>query len=85
VSKVKRLIKSYGKYIAIPWRADAAAAQRVIFCVYDESDELRLRSRIDEFEIATKQNRHHLADKPEILPELFQKAESACHDIPKVS
>jgi hypothetical protein len=39
VSKIKRLIASYNKYIAIPWRSDAAAAQRVIFCVYNESDE----------------------------------------------
>jgi len=59
VSKVKRLVSSYGKYIAIPWRADAAAAQRVIFCVYNESDELRLQSKIDEFEIVTKQNGHN--------------------------
>lgn len=61
MSKVKRLVASYGKYIAIPWRSDAAAAQRVIFCVYDEADELRLRSRIDEFEIATKQSGHNWA------------------------
>ena len=59
MSKVKRLVSSYGKYIAIPWRADAAAAQRVIFCVYNESDELRLQSKIDEFEIVTKQNGHN--------------------------
>ena len=49
MSKIKRLIASYKKYIAIPWRSDAAAAQRVIFCVYNESDELRLRAKIDEF------------------------------------
>ena len=61
MSKIKRLIASYNKYIAIPWRPDAAAAQRVIFCVYNEYDELRLRSRIDEFEIATKQNGHKWA------------------------
>jgi hypothetical protein len=61
VSKIKRLIASYNKYIAIPWRSDAAAAQRVIFCVYNESDELRLRSKIDEFEIATKDNGHDWA------------------------
>ncbi len=61
MSKVKRLVASYGKYIAIPWRSDAAAAQRVIFCVYDEADELRLRARIDEFEIATKQSGHNWA------------------------
>lgn len=61
MSKVKRLVASYGTYIAIPWRSDAAAAQRVIFCVYNESDELRLRARIDEFEIATKQCGHNWA------------------------
>ena len=61
MNKVKRLLGAYSKYIAIPWRTDAAAAQRVIFCVYDESDELRLRSSIEEFEIATKENGHNWA------------------------
>ena len=55
VSKVKRLIQSYSKYIAVPWRSDAAAAQRVIFCVYNENEELRIRAKIDEFEIVTQQ------------------------------
>jgi hypothetical protein len=55
LSKIKHLIQSYSKFIAIPWRSDAAAAQRVIFCVYNEDNELHLRAKIDEFEIATKQ------------------------------
>jgi len=58
VSRIKRLINSYSNFIAIPWRDDAAAAQRVIFCVYNENDELRLRAKIDEFEIATKRVGH---------------------------
>jgi hypothetical protein len=58
VSRIKRLAQAYGKFIAIPWREDAAAAQRVIFCVYPEQDELRLRARIEEFEIATRQAGH---------------------------
>ena len=61
MSKINRIIASYNKYIAIPWRSDAAAAQRVIFCVYNESDKLRLRSKIDEFEIATRNNGHEWA------------------------
>ena len=61
MSKVKRLVASYEKYIAIPWRSDAAAAQRVVICVYNEADELRLRTKIDEFEIATKQSGHNWA------------------------
>ncbi len=58
MSKIKRLIKSYAGFIAIPWRGDAAPMQRVMFCVYNEMDELRLRARIDEFELATKAAGH---------------------------
>lgn len=53
MSRIKRLALSYSKYVAVPWREDAAAAQRVIFCVYHESEELSLRAKVDEFEIAT--------------------------------
>lgn len=58
MSKLKRLIQSYSNFIAVPWRDDAAAAQRVIFCVYNEGDELGLRAKVDEFEIATQQAGH---------------------------
>jgi hypothetical protein len=58
VSKVKRLIQSYGNFIAVPWREDAAPAQRVVFCVYDENEELRLRAKIEEFELTTRQAGH---------------------------
>ncbi len=61
MSKIRRLIQSYKQYISIPWRDDAAAAQRVIFCVYNESEELRLRAKIDEFEIATREAGHEWA------------------------
>ncbi len=61
MSKIKRLIKSYSSFISIPWRSDVAAAQRIIFCVYNENDELRLRARVDEFEIATRQAGHEWA------------------------
>ena len=49
MSKIKRLAQSYGKYISVPWRDDAAAAQRVIFCVYNETEERELRAKVDEF------------------------------------
>ncbi len=61
MSKVKRLIKSYSEFIAIPWRDDTAAAQRVVFCVYNEQEELRLRAQIEEFEIVTKDTGHNWA------------------------
>ena len=55
MSRIDRLLESYRKHIAVPWKADAAPMQRVIFCVYDQEDELRLRVRTDEFELATRQ------------------------------
>ena len=61
MSKIKQLTKSYKNFISIPWKEDAAAAQRVIFCVYGENEELKLRSKIDEFEIITRQSDHHWA------------------------
>ena len=61
MSRIKRLVQSYGKYISIPWRDDAAAAQRVIFCVYDENEERSLRTKIEEFELASKQAGHQWA------------------------
>jgi hypothetical protein len=61
VGKIHRLVQSFGGYIAIPWRNDTAAAQRVIFCVYDEKEELRLQANIDEFEIVTRRAGHEWA------------------------
>jgi hypothetical protein len=58
VNRVRRLLASYAKFISVPWREDAAAAQRVIFCVYNENEELRLRARIDEFELTTRESGH---------------------------
>lgn len=58
MSKVKRLVDSYGSFIALPWREDAAAAQRVVFCVYRETEELRVRANIEEFELVTRQAGH---------------------------
>lgn len=79
MNKLKRLLRSYSQYIAIPWRADAAAAQRVVFCVYDETDELHLRARVDEFELATRQAGHDWAcfDLTNVFPDWMQGEEYA--------
>ena len=52
MSRIKSLIESYAKFVTVPWRDDAAPAQRVIFCIYNENDELKLRAKINEFEMA---------------------------------
>ncbi|HRW25455.1 MAG TPA: DUF1788 domain-containing protein [Spirochaetia bacterium] len=58
MDKVTRLLNAYERFIALPWKPDSAADQRVIFCVYDPRDELSLRARTDEFEIATRKANH---------------------------
>ncbi|MDT8422096.1 MAG: DUF1788 domain-containing protein [Desulfuromonadales bacterium] len=79
MNKLKRLLKSYAQYIAIPWRSDAAAAQRVVFCVYDETDELQMRAKIDEFELTSRQAGHEWAcfDLTNAFPEWMQAEEYA--------
>ncbi len=58
MSKVKRLLQSYERFINTPWRSDVAAAQRVVFCVYDAPEERALRAKIEEFELVTRAAGH---------------------------
>jgi len=58
MSAIERLVQSYGAYISVPWREDVAAAQRVIFCIYNGKDERNLRAKIDEFAIVTRNSGH---------------------------
>ncbi|MBI1624746.1 BREX protein BrxB domain-containing protein [Comamonas suwonensis] len=61
-SKVAKLVSVYRQHLTVPWQAGLAAIQRVIFAVYDKSDELRLRANVEEFALATQQ-----ADKQWLL------------------
>ena len=58
MSKVDRLLENFRSHISIPWKEDLAAPQRVIFCVYDPTDEKHLRAMIDEFQLATEGSNH---------------------------
>ncbi|MCP5179015.1 MAG: DUF1788 domain-containing protein [Pseudomonadales bacterium] len=58
-SKLAKLAAAYKQHLTVPWQEGVAAIQRVIFAVYDKSDELRLRSNIDEFELLTQQAGRH--------------------------
>lgn len=71
MNKIKRLVDSYARHIAIPWRDGVAPAQRVVFCVYPEYEELRLRARLDEFAIVTRDAEHgwHRVDLTDSFPE----------------
>lgn len=54
-SKVQKLVSAYRQHLTVPWQAGLAAIQRVIFAVYDKSDELRLRANVDEFALVSQQ------------------------------
>ena len=56
MSKVSKLVSAYRQHLSVPWQEGLAAIQRVIFAVYDKSDELRLRANVDEFALATKES-----------------------------
>lgn len=59
MSKLDKLLREYSGHVSIPWQQGQAGAQRVIFVVYDKADELRFRTKVDEFEIATKTAGHN--------------------------
>jgi hypothetical protein len=52
-SRIARLIESYQRHIELPWQAGLAGVQKVIFVVYDKTDELKIRYQLGEFENAT--------------------------------
>lgn len=53
-SKLSKLLAAYRQHLEVPWQAGLASIQRVIFAVYDKTDELRLRAYVDEFALATQ-------------------------------
>jgi len=54
-SRLNRLASAYRQHLSVPWQDGLAAIQRVIFAVYDKTDELRLRAQVDEFALITQQ------------------------------
>ena len=54
-SKVAKLVSAYRQHLTVPWQAGLASIQRIIFAMYDKTDELRLRANVEEFALATQQ------------------------------
>jgi hypothetical protein len=57
-------LQNYERQVTIPWDPRLAGAQRVWFVVHDKADERRVRARVADFELRTKQAGHgwHLHD-----------------------
>jgi hypothetical protein len=71
MNKITKLLNVYREHLAVPWQDGLAAIQRIIFAVYDKTDELRLRATIGEFELATQQAGHDwlLIDVTDAFPD----------------
>jgi hypothetical protein len=54
-SKVSKLVAVFKQHLSVPWQPGLASIQRVIFAVYDKTDELRLRANVEEFALVTQQ------------------------------
>lgn len=54
-SKLSKLVTAWREHLTVPWQPGLAAIQRVIFAVYDKTDELRLRANLGEFELTATQ------------------------------
>ena len=54
MSRLDQLVQSYRRHAGIPLKQNVTIAERTWFVVYSPDEERRLRSRIAEFEIATK-------------------------------
>lgn len=58
MSKIELLLKAYERFVKLPWRTSLSGREKVWLCIYDPRDERRLRRRVPEFEIATRNAGH---------------------------
>lgn len=58
MSVVEELIDRYQRFVKIPWSDNVSGPEKVWILVYPPRDERRLRTRVTELEIATKEADH---------------------------
>lgn len=54
MAELDLLLKAYESHVSTPWRDGLSGSERVWFLIYSPSNERRLRHRLDEFAIATR-------------------------------
>lgn len=77
MNKLERLVSNYQKHVSLPWKANIHGDQKVWFVVYDMGEERRLRCRLGEFELVTKEAGHKwaLVDLTNIFAEWMAQKE----------
>lgn len=58
MSEIEDLLHAYGEFVRLPWDRALSGAEKVWFVIYDPQQERRLRLRIPEFEVATRNAGH---------------------------
>jgi hypothetical protein len=54
VNEIEGLLKAYERFLQLPWDRTLAGPQKVWFAIYEPAQERRLRLRLTEFEMATR-------------------------------
>lgn len=58
MDRVDALLGEYRRQLSLPWRTELSGAERVWMAVYPPELERRVRARIDDFELATRESGH---------------------------
>jgi hypothetical protein len=77
MSRLDDLANNYEKHISAPWQRNLAGAQRSIFVVYPQEDERRMRAKIGDFEVRTRNAGHdwQLVDLTDMFPKWMASQE----------
>jgi len=59
MSTIENLLRAYSRFVSIQWDRSLAGPQKVWFVIYEPSQERRLRRRIEEFAIETRNTGHN--------------------------
>jgi len=58
MSKIDDLLFAYRKHMSLPWSDLLSPQEKVWFCIYDPSQERRLRKQMEAFALATQEAGH---------------------------
>lgn len=58
MNEIESLARNYERFVKLPWDRSLAGPQKVLFAIYDPTQERRLRLHIPDFEIATRNAGH---------------------------
>ena len=58
MGEIETLLQAYDQFVRLPWAGALSGPEKVWFAIYDPPQERRLRLRLPEFEVATRNAGH---------------------------